>query len=183
MAESLDLPQIEKHFSHLISQQQICLWDHQRSAIVAQSQRKLGDIVIDSQALAKPDTRQLTVIWLQVIRTKGVMQLPFDGRSLQLIYRLRLARQLLAHTDWPDVSEQSLDANLEQWLMPYLSDKHSWQQLSKLNLYDLLANMMDWSQQQKLDVMLPTKMQVPSGSVVPLIYSAQGEVSLAVRMQ
>jgi ATP-dependent helicase HrpB len=183
LGERISLGQIETHFAHLIILQQRCLWDEQRGAIVAQSLRKLGDIVIDIQALAKPKTVQLTDIWLQVIRTRGVMNLPFDERSLQLIYRLRLARKLLGHTDWPDVSEQGLDTRLEQWLVPYLSDKHSWQQLKKLNFYDLIANNMDWSQQQKLNTLLPTKMRVPSGSVVPLIYSDQGDVTLSVRMQ
>ncbi|MFQ3235317.1 MAG: ATP-dependent helicase HrpB, partial [Paraglaciecola sp.] len=183
LGERLTLGQIETHFAHLINLQQRCLWDNQRGAIVSQSLRKLGDIVIDIQALAKPQTAQLNDIWLQVIRTRGVMHLPFDGRSLQLIYRLRLAQKLLDNTDWPDVSERGLDTRLEQWLVPYLSDKQSWQQLSKLNFYDLITNNMDWSQQQKLEKMLPTKMQVPSGSVVPLIYSAQGDVTLAVRMQ
>lgn len=183
LAEPISLEQIETHFAHLISTVHSCVWDPQREAITAQTLGKLGDIIVTRQARAKPDSSQLTTIWSQVIRTKGLMNLPFDQRTLQLIYRLRLAYQLLPNDEWPEASESALDSTLAQWLLPYLSDKYSWQQVSKLNFFDLINQTMDWSLQKKLDNLLPTHFIVPSGSRVPLVYSVQGEVTLAVRMQ
>jgi ATP-dependent helicase HrpB len=58
------------------------------------------------------------------------------------------------------------------------------QQLKKLNLAEILQNSLSWEQQQALNKLCPTHLEVPSGSNIALEYRADGSAPiLAVRLQ
>ncbi|WP_339898513.1 ATP-dependent helicase HrpB [Paraglaciecola polaris] len=183
LAEPIGRGQIEQHFSHLISTQTRCQWDEARSAISAQSLERLGRIILNKTPAKKPNSAQVCQIWREQIDLRGVMGLPFNENTLQLVYRLRMARTYLTESDWPDVSETGLLTNIDKWLMPYLADVLNWQQLSKVDFYSLLLNQLDYGAQQSLNRLLPSKITVPSANRISLEYDAKGSVSLAVRLQ
>ncbi|WP_166423441.1 ATP-dependent helicase HrpB [Paraglaciecola sp. 20A4] len=183
LAEPISKAQIELHFSHLISKEMRCEWDESRGAISGHSLQRLGNIVLSQTPTGKPSSDQINQIWREQINQRGVMALPFSDNALQLIYRLRMARRYLTDRQWPDVNDVGLMATIDDWLLPYLSDVLSWQQLSKLDFHALLLNQLDYNAQQLLNQLLPNKMTVPSSSRIPLEYDAHGGVSLAVRMQ
>tara|TARA_R110000737_G_scaffold348368_1_gene382014 strand:- start:4144 stop:6624 length:2481 start_codon:yes stop_codon:yes gene_type:complete len=183
LAESISKDQIEQHFSHLINKEMRCEWDETREAISAHSLQRVGNIVLKQTPSGKPSSDQINQIWREQINRRGVMALPFSENDLQLIYRLRIAHNYLSDRQWPDVSEVGLMATIDNWLLPYLSDVLSWQQLSKLDFKALLLNQLDYTAQQLLNQLLPSKIIVPSTSRIALKYDDHGGVSLAVRMQ
>ncbi len=183
LAEPLSRQQIGKYFNHLINSETRCEWDSSRSAIVTQSVQRLGRIVLKKMPSTKPSVEQITALWHKQIKERGVMSLPFNDAALQLIYRLRMAKEHLTDGQWPDVSESGLLINLAHWLMPYLHDVLSWQQLSKLDFYSLLLNQLDYGAQQALNQLFPTKITVPSTSHISVHYDDVGGASLSVRMQ
>lgn len=183
LAEPLSLAQLQQHFCHLIQTNFYCAWDQSKQAIVAQQRQMLGKIVLSSQSVNQIDQPHLDQIWQQVIQQKGIGNLPFNDATWQLIYRIRLAQQLIPAENWPDMSEQGLLDDLAQWLLPYLVNVMSWKQVSQLNFTDMLLNRLDWSLQQKLNRVFPTRYTVPSGSDIKLDYHPDGDVSLSVRMQ
>jgi ATP-dependent helicase HrpB len=87
-----------------------------------------------------------------------------------------------APQDWPDVSDAVLMATLEDWLVPYLHDMSRLTHLDRLDLQAILRARLTWEQQQQLDELAPSHLQVPSGSRVRLDYGAETPV-LAVRLQ
>jgi ATP-dependent helicase HrpB len=182
-AEPLSKQNIEDYFSHLLSSADVCHWDAQQQAIVAEKQHKLGEILWSTEPALQSDIEATNKIWCQVILTKGIMQLPFDEHALQLIYRLRLAKRVLNEYNWPDMSVLGLESSINQWLLPYLSKCKSWKQLAKLNFTEILTVRLDWPTQKRLNNLLPVKIKVPSGSQIKLAYGADEGVQLSVRMQ
>ncbi len=182
-AEALSVELVEASFSKRIEWRSHLYWDQSKQLICAQQQQTLGNIVMASRPIAKADVPNPIAIWQQVIADKGVMNLPLDQQTLQLIYRIRLARAVLSEMVWPNFDEQALLDNLADWLGPYLADVYSWQQLSKLSFYRILSAQLDWDAQNQLDQLLPKSIKVPSGSQIKLDYTQSGQVKLSVRMQ
>ncbi|MDN4501788.1 ATP-dependent helicase HrpB [Alteromonadaceae bacterium BrNp21-10] len=183
LAERISEAQLQQHFGHLFREQHICQWDNQQQRIVAQRRKQLGQIVLSSQKVSKPDTALCQQLWLQQIGKLGVMNLPFSEQALQLIYRVRLAHNVFSDDPWPDWSEKGLTASLEQWLLPYLTEVLSMAQLQKLDFIEILKSALDWPLQQQLQNHFPQRFAIPSGNTAALIYAANGSVKLSVRMQ
>ena len=84
---------------------------------------------------------------------------------------------------WPNVSDACLIAGLEQWLAPYLTGMRSAEHLKKLDLFTILASLLDWQQLGRLEREAPTHLTVPSGSRIKLRYIPGEAPVLAVRLQ
>ncbi|MGY0643875.1 MAG: ATP-dependent helicase HrpB [Paraglaciecola chathamensis] len=183
LAEPLSRQQIDQYFNHLIIAETRCEWDTSRAAISSHTVQRLGRIVMQKTPSAKPSGELIIALWHKQIDARGIMGLPFNEAALQLIYRLRLAKKHLRDGQWPDASEVGLLNSVEQWLMPYLHDVLSWQQLTKVDFYSLVLNQLTYADQQALNQLLPTSITVPSNSRIRLHYDETGGVSLSVRMQ
>ena len=93
-----------------------------------------------------------------------------------------LRRVMDARDDWPDVSDTRLSETLSAWLGPFLAGISRLRDLKPAGLAIALKNHLTWSQQQRLDQLAPTHLDVPSGSRRPIDYSGEAPV-LAVRLQ
>ena len=92
-------------------------------------------------------------------------------------------RRLLTEDDtWPDVSDEGLASNLNQWLGPYVLNMDRLSQLARVDLKNALFGMLSYPQQKALDSLAPTHLTVPSGSRIPIDYDHPVPV-LAVRLQ
>src|SRR6202007_805678 len=85
---------------------------------------------------------------------------------------------------WPDVSEEKLLDNLEEWLSPYLSNISKRTEIQQLNLLQMLYSILPWELSQKIEQLAPAKLEVPSGSLIKLEYASDGSSPvMAVRLQ
>ncbi|MBV6647764.1 MAG: ATP-dependent helicase HrpB, partial [Cyclobacteriaceae bacterium] len=85
---------------------------------------------------------------------------------------------------WPDVSTPTLLITNKEWLGPYLNNVKKPDDLKKINLLEVLQSNLPYEQQQQLEFLAPSKIQVPSGSTIQLQYQADGSPPiLAVRLQ
>lgn len=191
-AEPISLKQIEQYFVHLINNQEVLEWDTTQQKINAHKSKILGKITIQKQPLAKPTSQQISNLWVQVISQKGIDALPFDQACWQFIYRVRLANTLEIDGVLADFSEAGLLASMDTWLLPYLTTKTSWAQLSQCDFIQQLKSLLDYQQQQVLNKILPESIGLPSGRNGRLQYAEpqkQGsevkhsKVTLSVRMQ
>ena len=66
--------------------------------------------------------------------------------------------------------------------MPFLNQARHVRDLAKVNVTDALLSLLSWEQQQALNRLLPTHIQVPSGSNIAIDYSTDIPI-LAVKLQ
>ncbi|HZY81806.1 MAG TPA: ATP-dependent helicase C-terminal domain-containing protein, partial [Cyclobacteriaceae bacterium] len=86
--------------------------------------------------------------------------------------------------EWKDVSDESLLNSINIWLAPYLEDVYKRSDLGKLDLDAILNSTLEWDQQQKLNRLAPSRIEVPSGSMIKLQYSNEGsDPVMEVRLQ
>jgi ATP-dependent helicase HrpB len=186
LAAELDPQLFEGVLAEQVSTLEVLDWDEREGALRAERQRKVGELVLASEALTGLTAQQRSRAMLGLVRRKGVALLPWTPELRQWQARVALLRTLdLAAKDiseWPDVSDSVLLATLEGWLQPYLDNVTRLSHFANLELSSLLLNLLPWPLPQRLDELAPRSVQVPSGSRISLDYSEQPPV-LAVRLQ
>ena len=182
LAAPITKADILQHFAAQLDQLAEVRWDAATERVVARQLTRLGALVLTETPQPKPDPAQVADILLQVIKEKGIDRLPWSEGALQT--RQRLA--FLHHLDpagWPDISDLTLTTNLDLWLRPHLLGLRSWEQVSRLDLEQIILTDFSWEQQQELERLAPRYLMVPSGSRISLDYTDATTPVLAVRIQ
>ena len=158
-------------------------WDIQRQAVDARRDLKLDSLTLRSEPLAAPDAQLVMAALLEGIRQHGLQCLPWHKAMKHWQERVCFLRSISEDgQSWPDVSNNGLEYQLEQWLAPYLTGMTRLRDLARLDLKAALFSMLVYHQHQQLDELAPTHLVVPSGSRIPIDYSGDVPV-LAVRLQ
>ena len=182
LAAQVDIADIEHDLAHLIHTSEEASWDDTRGTIVARRIRKLGELVLEEKELAKPDPALIQQGLLNAIRSKGLASLPWTDTASQWCARVKLLATVFPD-EWPDVSEKTLFATLEEWLLPFLTGMQRWSDLKTLNLTEVLNGLLTYPQQQQLNLLAPTTLTIPTGQNVRLDYTAENGPVLAAKLQ
>lgn len=161
-------------------------WDDRAGALVAERQRKIGQLVLSREPLKELDADARSRALLGLVRKKGLELLPWTPELRQWQARVALLRELdmaqQGQSKWPCFRDDTLLATLEEWLLPYLNNVSRLSHFSLLDLGSILRGALPWPLPQELDELAPTHIKVPSGSSIKLDYSESPPV-LAVRLQ
>lgn len=157
-------------------------WDAGAERVVARQITRLGALVLEETNLHNPPPDLVAETLLQAIRAKGIDRLPWPEEARRTRQRMLFLHHLQPDR-WPDVSDVALAATLEEWLKPHLVGLRSLEQVSRLNFNQILLGNLSWQEQQEMDQLAPTHLEVPSGSRVALDYSDPTTPILAVRLQ
>jgi ATP-dependent helicase HrpB len=159
----------------------VVTWDERSERIVAVRRESLGAITVHEQDLRNVDDAAVADALLAWVARRGVTVLPWDDAARQLRERLAFAH---AHdATWPAVDDDALALSLDDWLRPHLSGVRSAKQLALVPLSDALRSLLDWSQRSALDTLVPSHIEVPTGSRLRVDYSNPAMPTLAVRLQ
>jgi ATP-dependent helicase HrpB len=184
LAAPLTRDVIEEDFAAHIEHRQRLEWSSREQAVLAQDEEWLGALELAERRIDNPDGSRVTAALIAGIRELGIAVLPWTKEARALQARLLFAHEhdARAATDWPDVGDAALTATLETWLAPWLTQMSRREHLSRLNMTEILSSLLDWNAQQRLNELVPTHLAVPSGSRIPIDYSA-GSPTVAVRLQ
>lgn len=154
-------------------------WDETRGALVGLRRRRLGAIVLDEKPLAV-DAEHAAAFWLRQIRERGLGWLQWPDAVEAWLGRVRwLASR---NAGLPDFSEETLLADLEQWLLPYLSGVRKLSELRALDFAAMLRARLDYAQQRQVQQLAPDTFELPSGIRHRVDYSAAAPPRLAARL-
>lgn len=162
-------------------------WDPQAAAVVAETQTRLGAIVLSRKPARDGHGEAIRQAMLEGVRQLGLDALPWTEAARQWQARVLTLRRWRPDEGWPDVSDAALSATMPDWLEPALGGITRRDQLARLDLVDLLDARLDYAQRQQLARLAPTHIAVPSGSRIALDYvagAAEGAPPvLAVKLQ
>ncbi len=181
LAAPLSLDEIEEHFGDAISTEDVVEWDSDARAVRARRRVRLGAVILEEAQLARPEPAKVRAALIEALRREGLGLLRWTDAAVQLRERVAFLRRL--DPSWPDLSDEALGGSLEQWLGPHLGESHRLADVERLNLHQLLLGTVGWARRDELDRLAPPHVVVPSGSRIPVDYSAPDAPSLAVRLQ
>ncbi|EGR5926028.1 ATP-dependent helicase HrpB [Vibrio parahaemolyticus] len=183
LACELDVNILQTTFDSLFSTKEVVDWDEKKGRLVAEKQRKLGQLVIERVSLPNPGKEKMTQALLTYVRRQGLSSLNWTPAAESLLERIRCAVDWLPEQAWPMFDEVSLLDSLDEWLEPYMTSVASVKDLNKINLVEALNARLGWPLNQHLDEWLPEHYQLPTGTKKRIRYQHGHEPVLSVRMQ
>jgi ATP-dependent helicase HrpB len=184
LAAPIAASRVEALFAQDIQDEAVVEWDDRQQKVVAVRRRRLGAITLKEEALKTPPVEAVTEAMLSGIRRMGPDSLPWTGELRQWQARVLFLKGIgYRDADWPDMSDAALMERLEDWLAPFLAGISSREALRKLDLKSALVGLLDWDSARALEEAAPTHWTAPTGSRLPLDYTAPDGPVLSVRLQ
>ncbi|MDW3170013.1 ATP-dependent helicase HrpB, partial [Vibrio sp. Y184] len=116
LACELDVNILQTTFDSLFSTKEVVDWDEKKGRLVAEKQRKLGQLVIERVSLPNPGKEKMTQALLTYVRRQGLSSLNWTPAAESLLERIRCAVDWLPEQAWPMFDEVSLLDSLDEWL-------------------------------------------------------------------
>jgi ATP-dependent helicase HrpB len=182
MGSVLNLEQIERAFPEARHWHAETFWDEDLERVQTRRCRRLDALVLQQQP-CELDRNRAFELMLEQIRARGLEVLNWTPSGAQLLARIRFITAHELAEQWPDMSPRSLLAQLEAWLGPWLEGVGSLKELRQVDVQAALRAHLGWEQEQELDRLAPTRIEVPSGSRVRVDYSDPEQPRLAVKLQ
>ncbi len=156
-------------------------FDVANKAFRARDAQSLGAIQLSEKPYALPNGDEANRAIIAAIREHGLKLLPWTKETISLRQRLDWIYRGLG-APWPQMSDDVLLDNLEEWLLPFLSGEAKFQSLSVKTIHDGLISLVPYTLQREIDKKAPTHYTVPTGSHIPINYEGE-EPLLSVRVQ
>ncbi|CDB04075.1 aTP-dependent helicase HrpB [Prevotella sp. CAG:520] len=164
-------------------------WDTKQGCVVMQREQRIGKLMLSQKPIHDADKERLKGIVCEAMKKDGLTMMAWSEKAVEQVQR-RVAQVAAWHPEMalPDVSTEHLLSTAADWLPFYLEEggrvKTSVQELRKLNLADIIWNILPYEAQLEVDRLAPTHIEVPTGSHIRIDYRSGAEAPvLSVRLQ
>ena len=164
-------------------------WDIKQGCVVMQREQRIGKLMLSEKPIHDADKEQVKSIVCEAMKKDGLTMMAWSEKAVEQVQR-RVAQVAAWHPELalPDVSTEHLLSTATNWLPFYLEEggrvKSSVQELRKLNLAEIIWNLLPYEAQQEVDRLAPTHIEVPTGSRIRIDYRTGAEAPvLSVRLQ
>ena len=164
-------------------------WDTKQGCVVMQREQRIGKLMLSEKPIHDADKEQVKSIVCEAMKKDGLTMMAWSEKAVEQVQR-RVAQVAAWHPELalPDVSTEHLLSTATDWLPFYLEEggrvKSSVQELRKLNLAEIIWNLLPYEAQQDVDRLAPTHIEMPTGSRIRIDYRTGAEAPvLSVRLQ
>jgi ATP-dependent helicase HrpB len=179
----LDEHALRNEFPERFVSEDAVRWDASRRALIAQRESRFDQIVLESKPAGRVDPERAAAALTEAVRELGLSALSWSESLQQWRERVRCLREWMPDLELPDLSDEALLANLDEWLLPAFSGKTRLDALDEEALAGALKSSLDWSLRQRIDQLTPTRITVPSGMERRIEYTYGQSPVLAVKLQ
>lgn len=159
-------------------------WDSKQGRVTAQRERRIGSIVLDTQPISEDIREKVAGVICEAAKKDGVSMLDFNADVRWLQTRIAAVAQWHPELGLPDVSTEAVLAKAEEWLPLYIGKAMTVAELKKIDVSEALWGMLSYEQQQEVERIAPSHIQVPTGSRIRVDYRTGAEAPvLCVRLQ
>ena len=182
LAAAIDLVDIEARFADRIVTAEEMTSDPKTLALRGRRSRRLGAIALGEHPLPVEASEATATILADAIVKAGLDRLPWTKALAQWRDRVAFLRRAESE-EWPDLSDAGLAASAAAWLVPLLFGKTALSQVTEAEFETALHGLLSHPLRRRLDAEAPTHFDAPSGSRVPIDYTAEEGPKLAIRVQ
>ncbi|MCK6618524.1 MAG: ATP-dependent helicase HrpB [Cyclobacteriaceae bacterium] len=159
-------------------------WDKERGLIEGVQEKRIGNLVVTKKALPEVNGEVRATVLCEAVKEEGLRILNWKEAHTQWQNRVLSLRQWRPDDGWPDVSDKALLESVPSWLTPFVSQANSRADLQRIDVSEALSALLPWELQAKLEKLAPVKLEVPSGSLIPVTYFSTGQPPvMEVRLQ
>ncbi len=163
-------------------------WDSKAGAVRMQREKRIGHLVIESKPIHDADKEQIVGIICTAVKKEGLSMLDWNEKVKRLQQRVAKVKQWHPEMNVPDLTTEHLLSTASEWLPFYLEQEGKLRtttaELKKLDLAEMLWAQIPYEQQEEINHLAPTHIEVPSGSHIRIDYRPGAEAPvLSVRLQ
>lgn len=158
-------------------------FDPATQAVAVFREHRFMDLVLERERIPESDPEQRVAGLLDGIRQLGLDVLPWSEALQQWRLRVQSLRTWCPELHLPACDDETLLAELETWLAPYLHGLSRLAAITPAVLGNALHARLDHVQQQALNRLAPVSLHVPSGRELRLRYQTEGAPVLPVKLQ
>ena len=173
-AIALTEAEVQRWLGHRIQRATTLRWVADERRVEALLEQRLGAIVLARGPDPAPDPAAIARFLADKVRTEGLALLPLSEASHALLTRA-------AHAGLAELSEPSLLADIDDWLLPLLTRRLD--DLPRGKLHEALLARLDYAQRQSLESLAPPQFRSPAGTTHAIDYADPGGPSVELRVQ
>jgi ATP-dependent helicase HrpB len=160
-------------------------WDDEKGMVVGMTEHYIGSLVISSTRLQQINPELRIKALCGYVKEQGLRKaLAWSDIHDDWQNRVMSLAKWRKDENWPAVPDEILLETLDEWLAPFLNTAFKSADLLKIDLMAALTSILGWELQQKLERLAPSRLTVPSGSQIKLLYSSNGDAPIMeVRLQ
>ena len=182
LAAPISLAEIEQRFADRIEQRDDVTVDPSTLSLRARKARRLGAIVFSEKIASAEASEENAIKLANAIAAAGLNRLPWSKHIQQWRDRVGFLRKSEGD-EWPDLSDEALTANVQDWLAPLFADKTALKELGADELSNAVMELLPWNMRRRLDAEAPTHFEAPTGTQAPIDYEAEAGPTIAIRVQ
>ncbi|OFI38100.1 ATP-dependent helicase HrpB [Arthrobacter sp. SW1] len=156
-----------------------------KGKVTARREQRLGAIVLSSTPV-RPGHPEGRAAVAAALAEQGLAMIGWSPAADTLRRRMALLHRELGEP-WPDVSEATLLARLDEWLGPELDALAGGAAAAGIDLAEPLRRLLPWPDASRFAELAPERLEVPSGSHVMIEYPEAdddgGRPVVAVKLQ
>jgi ATP-dependent helicase HrpB len=180
-AAPLSEAEVERLFADCIVMRESAELDRAKGTLRAKRVRRLGRITLSETPLERPAGTMMAAAILDLIECDGLEALPWRQSERQ--FRARVSFMAATQEGWPDVSDEALATQADQWLAPVLEGVRALDDLADGRLLRALESLLTYPQRQRLAADAPANFLSPAGGEAMIDYTAEAGPTLSVRLQ
>ncbi|HIG43316.1 MAG TPA: ATP-dependent helicase HrpB [Gammaproteobacteria bacterium] len=181
-AACLDEELFGNALAHLKTEHTVAQWEDKSKRFIAEERASIGKHVITRKTLLAVPVEIKNAALISHVRDANLGTLTWTPDLRQWQARVSLVGNTLNKPHWPQVDDDYLRDQLEQWLAPFLDPVTTLGDIRKLDLASILESLLTWDEQTELKTLAPTRLKVPSGSNILIDYQHSPPI-LAVKLQ
>jgi ATP-dependent helicase HrpB len=148
----------------------------------ARRRLRLGALIVEDRLIDKPPADLVACHLMQMVRDSGLSILPWRDEAVGLRARIGFLRGS-DPAAWPDLSDEALTAQIDDWLTPLLPGKSSLAQIEPQALTQALRLLIGHDVLRRLDREAPERWATPAGPSHAIDYASEGGPRVDVRVQ
>jgi ATP-dependent helicase HrpB len=180
-AAPIDAELVESLFGDRVAHGTRVEFDPATGGVTASQGRRLGSILLSGGQDSRADPAAIAAALVEGVRSHGLGLLPWPDGARALRRRAEFARR--HEPSLPDLSDEALLANLDEWLPPLVSGKRRLRDVEPGALAGMLEARLGWDGRRRLDRIAPASFETPAGSSHAIDYEAESGPTVTVRVQ
>ena len=183
LAAPLSAALFQGPLAHLVVTSPSMEVDESSGALTCVVQSKIGAITLASRIEQRPSPEAITQAFTTWLSGDGFVRIPFNKKADLVRGRVAWARAQDPATSLPDLSTDTLQQTVEEWLLPHLPQPPSFRDLTEGMVYTALESLLSWQQRKELDDIAPPDIKLPCGRSRPLTYEPGRPPTFEARIQ
>ncbi len=175
-AAALSEAEILAEFGHLLSEQSDLRYDRVTDRVEAKTRRKLGAITLSEGQHGAVDQDAVAKVLANAVKQISLDALPWSNAMIAL-------RQRAAFAGEDAISDNSLMAQTDDWLLPIVSRVTRLRDVPPGDLSQALDGIIGWDGKQRIDRIAPSHFTSPAGTTHAIDYTASAGPTVELRVQ